>query len=77
MSSKVLSLYALDIGKDYIQRTLKPPVAKCIKANLSLEIDPQRLQGTSENVDTNLKSLLDTTQSFLDNIIESVDMCPT
>jgi hypothetical protein len=60
-----------------IQKTLRPPVQKHISGGLSLEIDPTRLEGfPNENLETNLKALLSSTQMFLDSILNSVETCP-
>jgi hypothetical protein len=45
ISSKLLTIYALEVGRDFIHNTLQPPLNKYLGANKSLEIDPQRVIG--------------------------------
>ena len=43
VASKMLTIYGMDVGKEFIVNLLQSPLRKYLSSNKSLEIDPQKL----------------------------------
>jgi len=79
MATKMFSSYAKVYGKQYLQKVLVPILNDLIAKNLTFEIDPTKVgngKDNSEALKSNLRNLLDITDRFLMNIIDSIKYCP-
>lgn len=76
MATKLLSIYTFDkAGLDYLRETVSELVNAISLSKSSFEVDPNKAE-RGVDVKANLEKLLALSQSFLDTIFDSVDLCP-
>lgn len=75
MVSNVTTAYFQLIGKPYLKQTLYPSITK-IDPETSYEVDPSKMNKDGEDMEKNMTNLLLITQSFLDDILASINNCP-
>lgn len=77
MATRLLTIYARLQGSEYIASILRPVLVDLLKQQppLSFEIDPIRA-GPNDDVQANFKNLTNATQSFLNQILNSIYKFP-
>jgi hypothetical protein len=74
--SKLLSLYANNVGKDYLDEILQPAFKK-VREMGNLEVDPAKIpQKDTSTAASNMEKLLQATKIILDCVTSSISKCP-
>ncbi|KAL6075747.1 Ras GTPase activating protein ira2 [Balamuthia mandrillaris] len=78
LASKFLNAYAIQEGKDYLCRTLRPVIKKCFNSHVSYEVNPYRLdtQRGNNTSKQNFRRLYKLTQSLLLAILDARSSFP-
>jgi len=75
IASKMMSLYSLMYGSNYLIEILKPLIQRILAEDICYEVDPNK-KAPNDDLNANLERLRQTSQMFLDSVIGSTDKCP-
>lgn len=73
VATLLMSAYGRLVGELYLSQLLKPLVFEFPKSQ-SFEIDPNRI--TKGSVEENMNNLIKLTKKFIDQIVNSLELCP-
>ena len=76
MFSRLISLYFRQVGADYLRQTVGPVLDNICDNHISLEADPDKVALGEDPVE-NLMNLINATESVVNRICETADLCPT
>ncbi|KAJ6246665.1 ras gtpase-activating protein [Anaeramoeba flamelloides] len=75
VNQKVIHRYLDNIGKEYLQKTLRPIILELLNSNLTFEIDLFHLTD-KQDLENNLANIKKYFKKFLDRIFDSVPYIP-
>lgn len=78
LGSKIMAFCFKIYGASYLQSLLEPLIRPLIDdPNTNFEVDPARLEPTTDDIDVNRKNLIALTQKVFDAIVNSADRFPS
>jgi hypothetical protein len=76
IASKILSVYISRVGSKYLYEILNEPILNILKDDKYIEVDNTKITQENYDIDSAQTDLIKITKSFLDNILNSVEIFP-